>query len=42
LVVLDEKSGVSDVMAGGRWHVVDGEGRVSGMFEEETERKRGK
>lgn len=34
LVVLDERCGVSDVMAQGRWHVVDGEVRVRGMFEE--------
>jgi beta-aspartyl-dipeptidase (metallo-type) len=33
LVVLDSKHGVRDVMAGGRWHVVNGEAQIRGQFE---------
>jgi beta-aspartyl-dipeptidase (metallo-type) len=33
LVVLDEVGRVADVMARGRWHVVDGNAAVRGMFE---------
>lgn len=33
LVVLDERGGVSDVMARGRWHVADGALQVTGTFD---------
>jgi beta-aspartyl-dipeptidase (metallo-type) len=33
LVILDEEGGVRDVMARGRWHVLDGRAAVRGLFE---------
>jgi beta-aspartyl-dipeptidase (metallo-type) len=33
LVVLDENGGIGDVMARGRWHVLDGQPVIRGMFE---------
>jgi beta-aspartyl-dipeptidase (metallo-type) len=33
LVILDEEGGVRDVMARGRWHVLDGRSAVRGLFE---------
>jgi beta-aspartyl-dipeptidase (metallo-type) len=33
LVVLDAGGGITDVMAGGRWHVRAGRAEVRGMFE---------
>jgi beta-aspartyl-dipeptidase (metallo-type) len=33
LVVLDENGGIADVMARGRWHVLDGRPVIRGMFE---------
>ncbi len=37
LVVLDEKNRVSDVMAGGRWHVRNGEQQITGRFERDRQ-----
>jgi hypothetical protein len=31
--VLDENGGIGDVMARGRWHVLDGQPVIRGMFE---------
>lgn len=34
LVVLDDRGGISDVMARGRWHVLEGAVQVAGTFDE--------
>jgi beta-aspartyl-dipeptidase (metallo-type) len=36
LVILDERNGVRDVMAGGVWHVRDGEQQLAGRFETDS------
>jgi beta-aspartyl-dipeptidase (metallo-type) len=38
LVVLDEQGGIADVMARGRWHVLDGRAVLSGTFEKADDR----